>query len=163
MPLNTEIGGAVRWFSCVGASLLVAAASLSAQVMPDGPGREATQRVCSGCHDLARSLSLRQDRDGWKAEINKMLGMGANGSEEDFGLILDYLAANYPAEAIPPLNVNKASAIEFESRLSLKRSEAAAVIDYRNKNGPFRSIEDLKKVPGIDPAKIEARKAAIVF
>jgi competence protein ComEA len=128
-----------------------------------GPGREATQKMCSACHELERSISLRQDRDGWKATINKMVSLGANGTEQDFSLVLEYLAANYPAEAIPRLNVNKAAAIEFESRLSLKRSEAAAVIDYRTEHGPFKSIEDLKKIPGIDPAKIEAKKEILVF
>ena len=70
--------------------------------------------------------------------------------------MLNLLAESIPADEVPRLNVNKATAIEFESRLSLKRSEAAAVIQYREKNGPFKSIADLKKVPGIDPAKIEA-------
>jgi competence protein ComEA len=59
--------------------------------------------------------------------------------------------------------VNKAAAIEFESGLSLRRSQAAAVIQYREKNGPFKSIADLKKVPGIDVAKIEAKKDRLVF
>jgi competence protein ComEA len=61
------------------------------------------------------------------------------------------------------LNVNKATQIEFESRLSLKRSEARAVIEFRDKNGPFKSLADLKKVPGIDAAKIEAKKGVITF
>jgi len=55
------------------------------------------------------------------------------------------------------------AAIEMESRLSLKRSQAAAIIAYRTKNGKFKSIEDLKKVPGVDAAKIEAKKDRIVF
>jgi len=156
--LNTETGRLARRFFW-----LATCATLAAQQMPEGPGREPVQRVCSGCHDLARSFSLRMDRDGWKAEINKMIGMGASGSEQDFSLILDYLAANYSADALPPLNVNKASAIDFETRLSLKRSEAAAVIDYRTKHGAFKSIDDLKKVPGIDSAKIDAKKDDLVF
>ena len=41
--------------------------------------------------------------------------------------------------------------------------EAAAVIQYREKNGPFKSLADLKKVPGIDSAKIEAKKDSITF
>jgi competence protein ComEA len=64
---------------------------------------------------------------------------------------------------MPRLNVNKAKAIEFESRLSLRRSQAAAVIEYRARRGNFRSIEDLKKVPGIDPAKIDAKKDTLEF
>jgi competence protein ComEA len=37
------------------------------------------------------------------------------------------------------------------------------VIQYRTKNGDFNSIDDLKKVPGLDPQQIEAKKDRIVF
>jgi competence protein ComEA len=78
-------------------------------------------------------------------------------------VILDYLSKHYPAGEVPPINVNEASAIELESRLSLRRSQAAAVIAYREKNGNFKSIEDLKKVPNLDAAKIEEKKDRIIF
>lgn len=61
------------------------------------------------------------------------------------------------------MNVNTAPAIEMESRLSLRRSQAAAIIAYRSKNGKFKTIDDLKKVPGVDTEKIEAKKDRIVF
>ena len=44
-----------------------------------------------------------------------------------------------------------------------RRSQAAAIIQYREKNGNFKSIEDLKKVPGIDVDKIEAKKDRLTF
>ena len=53
--------------------------------------------------------------------------------------------------------------IKLESGLTLRRSESAAIIQYRAKNGPFKSIEDLKKVPGVDTAKIEAKKDRLAF
>jgi competence protein ComEA len=131
--------------------------------MPPGPGREETQKICSACHELERSISLRQDRDGWKTTINKMMGLGAEGTDQEFSATLEYLAANYPATSQPRLNVNTAAAIDFESRLTLKRSEAAAIIRYRTEHGAFKSIEDLKKVPGVDLAKIDAKKDILVF
>jgi competence protein ComEA len=137
-------------------------ANLWAQ-LPEGPGREETERLCHSCHDLARSVSRRQDRDGWQATLNKMVAFGTKGTDREFALILDYLAKHFPAEELPPVNVNKAAAIELESRLSLRRSQAAAIIAYRAKNGKFKSIEDLKKVPGVDAEKIEAKKDRIVF
>jgi competence protein ComEA len=143
-------------------ALPLAAGSLRAQ-MPDGPGREETQKLCSDCHELARSLSLRQDRDGWKTTVNKMIGLGAQGTEREFAAVIEYLSAHYAAEALPRLNVNKAKAIDFETRLSLKRSQAAAVIDYRAKHGNFKSIEDLKRVPGVDTVKIEEKKDILEF
>ncbi|PWT99329.1 MAG: hypothetical protein C5B51_27415 [Terriglobia bacterium] len=131
--------------------------------LPEGPGREETEKLCSGCHELARSVSMRQNRDAWKATINKMVGLGAKGTEQEFSVTLDYLSAHYPAQALPPLNVNTAKAIDFETRLSLRRSEAAAVIEYRARHGSFQSVEDLKRVPGIDGEKIEAKKSVLVF
>jgi len=131
--------------------------------LPQGAGSYETQKLCSGCHELERSISLRQDRDGWKATINKMISLGAQGSEEEFSAVIDYLAKNYPAQNLPPLKVNTAKAIDFETRLSLRRSEAAAVIEYRTKHGSFKSIDDLKMVPGVDPAKIEIKKDILVF
>jgi len=131
--------------------------------LPEGPGREETERLCKGCHELERSVSRRQDREGWQVTINKMVAFGTKGTDEEFALILDYLTKHYPAGEVPPVNVNTAPAIEMESRLSLKRSQAAAIIAYRTKNGKFKTIEDLKKVPGVDAAKIEAKRDRIVF
>jgi competence protein ComEA len=154
-PWNIELWLAVAAFT-------LASSPLRAQ-LPEGSGREQTQKLCSDCHELERSISLRQDRDGWKATLNKMISLGAQGTEEEFSVVLEYLSRNYPAQALPPLNVNTAKAIDLETRLSLRRSEAAAVIEYRAKHGSFKSIDDLKSVPGVDPAKITRKKDALVF
>jgi competence protein ComEA len=108
-------------------------------------------------------VAPRQDRAAWQATMDKMVALGAKGTQKDFDAIVDYLAKTYPAEEVPKIKVNEARAIELESGLSLTRSQAAAVIQYRTRNGDFKSIEDLKKVPGIDAAKIEARKDRLLF
>ena len=131
--------------------------------LPDGPGKEETQKLCSQCHDMDKSVSISQDRAGWRRTIEKMLAFGAKASDREFSAVLDYLATNFPADDVPKINVNKAAAIEFESGLSLRRSQAAAIIRYREKNGPFKTIEDLKKVPGVDVEKIEAKKDRLIF
>jgi competence protein ComEA len=131
--------------------------------MPDGPGKEEARKLCAGCHELAKSFSMKQDRAGWQLTMEKMVSYGLKISEKDFGTVLEYLVKNYPADDIPKINVNKAAAIELESGLTLKRSQASAIIQYREKNGPFKSIEDLKKVPGIDADKIDAKKDRLTF
>jgi len=144
------------------AAFALLAGSVWAQ-LPDGAGKEETQRVCKGCHELERSVSPRQDRDGWQQTMDKMVALGAKVTETDYNAILDYLAKNYPGEEIPKLNVNKATAIELESRLTLPRPQAAAIVEYRTRNVVFKSIDDLKRVPGVDGAKIEAKKDRITF
>lgn len=143
-------------------AVLLLAAVATAQ-LPEGPGRDETARLCKGCHELERSVSRRQDRDGWRATMDKMVTLGLKAPDKDLQAVFEYLVKNYPGEEIPKINVNKATAIELESGLTLRRSQAKAVIEYRDKNGNFKSIADLKKVPGLDPEKIEEKKDRIVF
>ncbi len=121
------------------------------------------ERMCKGCHEMARSISPRQDRAAWAQTMSKMAAFGMKSTPKDFELVLDYLAKNYPADEVPKLNVNSATAIELESALGLLRSQARALLAYRDQNGPFKTIDDLKKVPNIDPAKIDAKKDRIAF
>jgi competence protein ComEA len=131
--------------------------------LPDGPGKEETRKICAQCHELEKSFSVNQDRAGWQRTVDKMVALGAKGTEEEFSAIVNYLVKNFPADEVPKIIVNKAEAIEFESGLSLRRSQSAAIIKYREKHGKFKSIEDLKKVPGVDTAKIEAKKDRLIF
>ena len=141
---------------------LALAVSLHAQ-LPEGPGRDVTERTCKNCHEISKAVTLRQDRSGWTNTIVKMLGLGMKANDDDLEIILDYLTKNFPAEELPPININKARAIQLESRLSLKRSEASAILRYRKENGDFKSVEDVLKVPGIDAAKVEAKRDVLVF
>lgn len=135
----------------------------AAQNLPDGPGKAETEKLCSQCHEVARATSMHQDRAGWQNTIEKMISLGAKGPPEDFERVLDYLSKSFPAEDIPKIRINSARAIDLESGLTLKRSEAAAVIAYRTKHGEFKSIDDLKKVPGLDFARVESKKDRIEF
>jgi competence protein ComEA len=145
--------------------LIIFSLTLSAALaqMPDGAGKQETQKICSQCHEVERSISLHQDRDGWKTTMNKMVALGAEGSDQDFQMVFEYLVRNYPAEQVPKVNVNTATAIELESGLTLRRSQAAQLIAYRTRNGSFKSLEDLKKIPGIDPGYLESKKDRIAF
>jgi competence protein ComEA len=144
------------------AGVLILACCAWAQ-LPEGPGKEEVERICTQCHELQRSISLHQDRGAWAGTVSKMIGLGAQGTNKDFQLIVDYLAKNFPGEPLPKVNVNTARAIEFESLLTIRKSQSAQIIAYREKHGPFRSIEDLKKVPDIDAAKLDAHKSRLVF
>lgn len=131
--------------------------------LPDAPGRAEMDKLCKTCHELARSVSKQQDRDGWLATMSKMTAFGMKGTEEEHKAIVDYLTTFFGADALPPIKVNEAPAIQLESAFGLRRSQVAALIAYREKNGKFKSLADLKKVPGIDPEKFEAKKDRIVF
>jgi competence protein ComEA len=131
--------------------------------LPDGPGKVETQKLCTQCHEVERSISLRQDRAGWQTTMDKMSAQGMKATDDEMRAALNYLSEHYPADTIPRINVNKARAVDLESGLSLLRSQAKLIVQYREKNGDFKSIEDLEKVPGVDTAKIEARKDRLIF
>jgi len=154
---------ALLWAGAAAAWLAGASTASAQATLPEGPGKEQLVKICGQCHEPQRAASIRLTRDGWEATIGDMIARGAKGSDEDFQAILDYLSKNYLGEAARPLNVNTATSIELESVLLLLRKEAAAVIAYREKNGLFKSVDDLKKVPGIDPQKIETQKDRLYF
>jgi len=134
-----------------------------AQGFPDLPGKDAAVKACSTCHEPERAASLRQDRAGWDATMSAMVGRGMQLPDAEYTTVLDYLSKAFPAEAVKPININTAEAIDLESGLSLLRSQAAAIVAYREKHGKFKSLDDLKKVPGVDFAKIEAHKDRLAF
>jgi competence protein ComEA len=131
--------------------------------LPEGPGMAETNKNCTACHEIERSISLRQDLSGWNNTISKMVGFGMKSSQTDLAIVAEFLARHYPADAMPPINVNTASAIELESRFSMKRSQSSAFLAHREKVGKFKTFADLKKAPGIDPEKVDAKKTQIVF
>jgi competence protein ComEA len=47
------------------------------------------------------------------------------------------------------LNLNTASAGEFEALPGIGAKTAALIVEYRQKNGPFKRVEDLMNIRGI--------------
>jgi competence ComEA-like helix-hairpin-helix protein len=144
-------------------ALLACAARAAGQdAFPDGPGKDVTVRVCGTCHPADRSAAVRLTRAGWQDVMAKMVALGAKGSDEELTAVLDYLSANFKGEAPKPVNLNTAPAIDLESVAGLLRKEAAALIAFRTKHGPCKTLQDLKKVPGLDYRKIERRRDRLV-
>jgi competence protein ComEA len=131
--------------------------------LPDGPGKETVIKVCGFCHDPTTAAAVRLTREGWQATISDMVSRGAKATDEELSQVLDYLSAHFLGEGDKPLNMNTATSIDLESVLGLLRKEAAALIAYRTKNNGFKSIDDLKKIPGVPFKKIEAAKDRLVF
>jgi competence protein ComEA len=51
--------------------------------------------------------------------------------------------------ATGPININTASAAELEGLPGVGPKMAARIIEYRQKNGPFKKIEDVMNVRGL--------------
>lgn len=59
------------------------------------------------------------------------------------------------------VNINTATQTELETLNGIGPSTALKIINYRNENGKFETIEDLKNVPGIGEQKFENIKEGI--
>ena len=53
------------------------------------------------------------------------------------------------ADGGQPVNINTASATELAAINGLGEVKAKAIVAYREQNGPFKSVDDLKEVKGI--------------
>ena len=59
------------------------------------------------------------------------------------------------------ININTASESELEQLPGIGPSISSRIIEYRNKNGKFKSIEDIKNVTGVGDSKFEKIKDLI--
>ena len=59
------------------------------------------------------------------------------------------------------VNINTASIAELDTLPGIGPTTAQKIIDYRDQNGPFLSIEDIINVSGIGPASYERLKDLI--
>ena len=60
-----------------------------------------------------------------------------------------------------PLNINTATAGQLETLDGIGQVLAQRIVDYRNANGPFASVDDLLEVNGIGPGILETIRPQI--
>ena len=70
---------------------------------------------------------------------------------------------NTVAAETPKININTASAEELTQLKGIGSSHAANIIEFREKNGPFKNPEDLIKVPRIGQKTYEKNKDLIII
>ncbi|BAN34881.1 competence protein ComEA [Sulfuricella denitrificans skB26] len=58
-----------------------------------------------------------------------------------------------------PVNLNSATTAELEVLNGVGPVKAKAIMDYRVKNGPFKSVDDLEKVPGFGKKTVDKLRA----
>ena len=173
-PMNHSFMAASGALACVLAATIVASASQSsappAAAPPQPPGSAAAAppaddknlptftRVCSTCHDAQRILSNRRTKDQWGEVIDKMVERGAQGTDDDFAEIMDYLIEHYGR-----INVNRGAAKDLATVLKVSDKDAEAIVAFRTSNGPFADYDALAKVPGIDLDTLTQNRDATSF
>lgn len=70
-------------------------------------------------------------------------------------LALMVLAASPAGAENAPVNLNTASAAELTALKGIGPAKARAIIEHREQNGEFKSVDDLKLVRGIGDKMLE--------
>jgi len=63
--------------------------------LPDGPGKAILLDVCTQCHRLDRVKLRGGTRQEWNELLSHMLNEGAPLSDDDYPILLNYLARNF--------------------------------------------------------------------
>lgn len=116
--------------------------------------------VCSMCHSPNAVIGKQGTKQWWQSKVTEMLQEETDIPSSDVDTIVNYLATNFP---IVKINVNKASAKDLETGLELTAKESEAIVQYREARGNFKTIDDLKRVPGLDAVKIDSKKDRLEF
>lgn len=144
---------ATKWFLAAGLWRLCAPAAAQDE------GRALLEKACTKCHALNATTRQRNDLERWSLIVDDMVRRGAELTDPEIEKLIDYLAKNLG----PRVNINKASAEDLVKLLEFPKAAAAAIVEYREKNGRFKTLDDLKKVTAVDAKDIESRKDRIEF
>jgi len=129
------------------------------QELPEAKGRDLYEKICSTCHDTDVVFKIRTTKEKWKNTVDEMASRGAEGTDEQLDIIIDYLAKCFG----PRVNVNKAAAKVLETEFEITTKEAEAIVQYRQEKGDFKDLAGMKNVPGLDFTKIEPLRYRITF
>jgi competence protein ComEA len=114
--------------------------------------------LCGGCHDVRATVEKRKTRKDWRTSVADMRAKGASATDDEAKVIAAYMTRYFGL-----VNVNTAGADEMQTVLGVSEKEAQAIVGYRESHGAFATLDDLKKVDGLDAETLEREKASIVF
>lgn len=76
---------------------------------------------------------------------------------------LEEKSAEKSSKEAGKLNINQADLTQLQQLSGIGEKKAQAIIDYRNENGSFKTIEDLAKVTGIGEKTVEKLRDSITI
>lgn len=73
-------------------SMLTIATCSYAQELPEGQGKALVQSACTQCHGLDVIVRQPRSREDWMDVVSRMVGNGAQLSDEDYNQVVQYLS-----------------------------------------------------------------------
>lgn len=135
-----------------------ASAQSNEQLLPAGPEKEKMVKLCVGCHEIDLVVARRHTREEWDGVVEDMIARGSKGTEEELSLVAEYLSKH-----LGKVSVNTATAKEVQDGLKISEKDAQAIVSWREQHGKFKNFEEVRKVPGLDAAKIGDKRGWMSF
>ena len=110
-------------------------------------------KLCVGClggDDIDTIIAERMVED--------MIARGSKGTEDELSLVAEYLS-----KYLGKVSVNTATAKEVQDGLKISEKDAQAIVSWREQHGKFKNFEEVRKVPGLDAAKIGDKRGWMSF
>uniref|UniRef100_Q022M3 Competence protein ComEA helix-hairpin-helix repeat protein n=1 Tax=Solibacter usitatus (strain Ellin6076) TaxID=234267 RepID=Q022M3_SOLUE len=142
----------------IGVIAMAAAAQSNEQLLPAGPQREKMVKLCVGCHEIDLVVARRHTREEWDGVVEDMIARGSKGTEEELSMVAEYLS-----KYLGKVSVNAATAAELQEGLKISDKDARLIVEWREQHGKFKNFEEVRKVPGLDAAKIGDKRGWMSF
>jgi competence protein ComEA len=126
---------------------------------PKSESSELVTSICSECHSLARVMANHRTVAEWAQTIKIHEGRGLNVEAAEAEAIAKYLGDYFG----PTVNINATSISELSALPNIGKAFAEALVAYRAKNGPFKTVDDLLKVPGVTPQTFDEIKRRLTI
>ena len=119
-------------------------ATLAAQELPAGTGRDLVIKRCLSCHESDLITQQRLSRTGWGRSIDKMVRWGAVVETDERDPMLDYLAARFAPRLVSAQIVATAGSEAAYKRACLSCHEDDIIESQRlSRAGWVRSVEKM--------------------
>ena len=146
----------IRWTFTV-ALVAVSVASVAPAESTAEADRQAVQQVCGHCHTVDVFLNKPRAWERWNDVFADMTQRGATGTDEQLTRVTRFFLEN-----LTLVNVNSSPADELKWVLGV-RDDVMQTILARREHQPFRNLEELRGVAGVDGQVLEQRKSRISF
>ncbi|MDF0728558.1 helix-hairpin-helix domain-containing protein [Cytobacillus sp. S13-E01] len=74
---------------------------------------------------------------------------------EEVGEVTQLLVSDPKFEGDEKISINKATIVELQTLPGIGEAKAMAIIEFRERNGPFKSVDDLLQISGIGEKTLE--------
>jgi hypothetical protein len=77
------------------AALVFTNAAARGEDLPEGAAKAIVQRMCKGCHPVTTITKKRASKEKWGVIVDRMVTLGAVGTDDEIDSVIEYLAANF--------------------------------------------------------------------